>query len=111
MLQPSQLVWIGVALVLLLLGLSLGNVVLLTGAVFVLLTALLATALAPPSGVVVGARPVPRNVLGRRYADGAAPSSRRRAASVPSSYTTNCPLRQRWSMGATCAWSGSGPAG
>ena len=53
MLQPSQLVWIGVALVLLLLGLSLGNVVLLTGAVFVLLTALLATALAPPSGVVV----------------------------------------------------------
>ena len=48
MLQPSQLVWIAVALVLLLLGLSLGNVVLLTGAVFVLLTALLATALARP---------------------------------------------------------------
>ena len=53
MVQPSQLIWIAVALALLLLGLSLGNVVLLTGAVFVLLTALLTTALAAPSGVVV----------------------------------------------------------
>ena len=53
MVQPSQLIWIAVALALLLLGLSMGNVILLTGAVFVLLTALLTTALAAPSGVVV----------------------------------------------------------
>ena len=51
--QPSQLSWIAVALVLLVGGLVLGNVVLLTGAVFVLVAALLSTALPPPSGIVV----------------------------------------------------------
>lgn len=51
--QPSQLSWIAVALVLLVAGLLLGNVVLLAGAVFVLVSALLSTALSPPSGIVV----------------------------------------------------------
>ncbi len=51
--QPSQLSWIAFALVLLAVGLALGNIVLLTGAIFVLVTALLSTALLPPSGVVV----------------------------------------------------------
>ena len=50
---PSQLSWIAVALVLLLAGLLLGNVVLLAGAVFVLVSALLSTALFPPSDIVV----------------------------------------------------------
>ena len=50
---PSQLSWIAVALVLLVAGLLLGNVVLLAGAVFVLVSALLSTALFPPSGIVV----------------------------------------------------------
>lgn len=44
---------IALSLVLLVLGLSLGNLVLLTGAVFVLLTALLSTTLPPPSDIVV----------------------------------------------------------
>lgn len=51
--QPSHVIWIALSLVLLLLGLSLGNVLLLTVAVFVLLTTLLTTALPPPSGIVV----------------------------------------------------------
>ena len=51
--HPSQLSWTAVALLLLVVGLVLGNVVLLAGAVFVLLAALLSTALPPPSGVVV----------------------------------------------------------
>ena len=51
--RPSQLSWIAAALLLLVAGLALGNVVLLTGAVFVLATALLSTVLAPPNGVVV----------------------------------------------------------
>ncbi|MCY4625098.1 MAG: DUF58 domain-containing protein [Chloroflexi bacterium] len=51
--RSSQLIWIALSLVLLLLGLSWGNVLLLTGAVFLLLTVLLTTALAPPSSVGV----------------------------------------------------------
>ena len=51
--QPSHVIWIALSLVLLLLGLSLGNVLFLTTAVFVLLTTLLTTALPPPSGIVV----------------------------------------------------------
>ena len=57
--QPRQLGWIALSLVFLLLGLTLGNVPLLTGAVFVLLFALLTTALTPPSGIVVE-RSLPR---------------------------------------------------
>lgn len=57
--QPSQLSWITVALVLLVMGLVLGNVVLLTGAIFVLVSALLSTALPSPSGIVV-ARSLPK---------------------------------------------------
>lgn len=51
--QPSQLSWVAVALLLLVAGLVLGNVVLLSGSVFVLVSALLSTALPPPSGIVV----------------------------------------------------------
>ena len=51
--QPQRLFWIALSLALLLLGLTLGNVLLLTGAVFVLLFALLMTALTPPSGIAV----------------------------------------------------------
>ena len=51
--QPQRLFWIALSLVLLLLGLTLGNILLLTGAVFVLLFALLMTALTPPSGIAV----------------------------------------------------------
>ena len=51
--QPQRLFWIALSLVFLLLGLTLGNVLLLTGAVFVLLFALLMTALTPPSGIAV----------------------------------------------------------
>ena len=57
--QPRQLGWIALSLVFLLLGLTLGNVLLLTGAVFVLIFALLTTALTPPSGIVVE-RSLPR---------------------------------------------------
>lgn len=56
---PSQLSWTAAALVLLVLGLTLGNMVLLSGAVFVLVSALLATVLSPPSGVAV-ARNLPK---------------------------------------------------
>ena len=56
---PSQLSWIAVALVLLVLGLTLGNVVLLSGAIFVLVAALLSTVLHPPYGIVV-ARSLPK---------------------------------------------------
>ena len=59
--QPSHVVWIALSLVLLLLGLFLGNVLLLTAAVFVLLTTLLTTALPPPYGIVVE-RQLPRAV-------------------------------------------------
>ncbi|MYA51070.1 MAG: DUF58 domain-containing protein [Chloroflexi bacterium] len=51
--QPSQLSWIAIALVLLVAGLILGNLVLLAGAVFVLVSALLSTAIPPPSGIAV----------------------------------------------------------
>ena len=53
MFQQSQLAWAAIALALLLLGLALGNLVLLTGAVFLLLITLLSTALPPAAGVVV----------------------------------------------------------
>lgn len=53
MYRPVQLSWIAVALVLLVLGLTLGNMILLSGAIFVLISALLSTALPPPSGIVV----------------------------------------------------------
>ena len=46
---PSLFVWIGISLVILFVGLVFGNVVFLTGAVFVLLVVLLAAALPPPS--------------------------------------------------------------
>ena len=59
MFRPRQQVWIALSLFLLLLGLILGNLLLLTGAVFVLLFALLTTALTPPSGVTVE-RSLPR---------------------------------------------------
>ena len=51
--RPSVVSWIALSSVLLVLGLGLGNAVLLIGAVFVLLSALLATALSPPSGIVI----------------------------------------------------------
>ena len=56
-LQPSQLSWIAAALLLLVAGLVLGNIVLLSGAVFVLFTALLSTTLRPPNGVEVTRNP------------------------------------------------------
>lgn len=56
-LLPSQLSWIAAALVLLVAGLVVGSVVLLTGAVFVLVTALLSTTLPPPHGVIVTRSP------------------------------------------------------
>ena len=56
-LQPSQLSWIAAALLLLVAGLVLGNLVLLSGAVFVLVTALLSTTLKPPNGVDVTRSP------------------------------------------------------
>lgn len=51
--RRSLMTWIAFSAVLLLLGLSLGNAVLLVGAVFVLLSSLLATAISPPSRIVV----------------------------------------------------------
>ena len=53
MYRSSHLGLIAFSLALLALGLSLANPVLLTGAVFVLLTALLATTLPPPSSIVI----------------------------------------------------------
>ncbi|MYF64559.1 MAG: DUF58 domain-containing protein, partial [Chloroflexi bacterium] len=50
---PSQLSWIAIAVVLLGAGLILGNLVLLAGAGFVLVSALLSTAIPPPSGIAV----------------------------------------------------------
>ena len=62
MIRFSLIQWVGLSSVLLLLGLFLGNVVFLLGAVFVLLVALLATALSPPSGIVVNRR-LPRTAI------------------------------------------------
>ena len=45
--------WIGFSLFVMAAGLALGNVVLLTGAVFIIITALMATALSAPTGIVV----------------------------------------------------------
>ena len=59
MFGPSHPIWIALSLVFLFLGLSLGNVVLLTGAVFVLLSALLTTTLSSPSGIAIE-RDIPR---------------------------------------------------
>ena len=60
MFRLSLLSWIAFAAIFLVLGLSLGNATLLTGAVFVLLSALLATALSPPSGIRID-RSLPRS--------------------------------------------------
>ena len=54
--QPSLPSWIALASVFLVVGLILGNVVLLAGAVFVLLSALLTTALSHPSSIVIERR-------------------------------------------------------
>lgn len=56
---PSHPGWIVLSLVLLFLGLSLGNPVLLAGAVFALLSVLLTTAVSPPAGTTVR-RSLPR---------------------------------------------------
>ena len=53
MLRTSLISWIALSAALLVLGLWLGNVVLLSGAVFVLLVALLSATLSPPAGVTV----------------------------------------------------------
>ena len=53
MFRRSISLWIGVSLLFLIVGLVFGNVLVLTGAVFVMLAALLAVALQPPSGVTV----------------------------------------------------------
>ncbi|MDD9995421.1 MAG: DUF58 domain-containing protein [Chloroflexota bacterium] len=59
MTQSANLIWAAAALALLVLGLSLGNVPMLTGAVFLLLSVLLSTALPTPSGILVR-REIPR---------------------------------------------------
>ena len=59
MFRPSLISWIALSAALLVLGLALGNAVLLTGAVFILLSALLATAPSSPSGIVIE-RSLPR---------------------------------------------------
>ena len=56
MMRPMHKAWIAVALGLLLLGLLLGNLILLTGAVFVLVTVFVATALPPPSSIALERR-------------------------------------------------------
>ena len=61
MVRPSLRSWFAPALLLLLLGLGLGNVVLLAGGMFLLISTLLATAMPPPSGVVVERR-LPRSI-------------------------------------------------
>ena len=59
MLGPTHPGWIVLSLILLFLGLSLGNPVLLTGAVFALLSVLLTTAVSPPTVTSVN-RSLPR---------------------------------------------------
>ena len=61
MFPHSLMTWAGLSLLFLAVGLAFGNVVLLTGSVFVLLTMLIAGALQPPSGVRV-TRSLPRVV-------------------------------------------------
>ena len=53
MFGTSPFAWIVCSAALLLLGLWLGNAVILVGAIFVLLSALLSTTISPPSGIVV----------------------------------------------------------
>ena len=53
MFRPSLLGWIVLSSIFLMLGLGLGNLVFLTGAVFLLLSVLLVTALSPPYGITV----------------------------------------------------------
>lgn len=50
---PSHPSWIALSLILLFLGLALGNVIFLTGAVFILLTVVLTTTVPPPSDVAI----------------------------------------------------------
>ena len=61
MFPPALPSWIGLSLLFLVLGLALGNLVLLTGAVFVLITVLIATSLPPPSEILIERR-LPRVV-------------------------------------------------
>ena len=56
MFPPGLFGWIALALLFLALGVAFGNAVLLTGAVFVLLTVMIATSLTPPTGIVVERR-------------------------------------------------------
>ncbi len=61
MFPPGLASWTGLSLLLLVVGLALGNMVLLAGAVFVLVAVSAATVLAPPSGVVIE-RSMPRAI-------------------------------------------------
>ena len=61
MFPNSLMTWVGLALVFLAVGLAFGNLILLTGAVFLLLTVLIIASLQPPSGVQL-VRRVPRAV-------------------------------------------------
>ena len=51
MFPHSLMTWVGLALVFLAVGLAFGNLILLTGAVFLLLTVLIIASLQPPTGV------------------------------------------------------------
>ncbi len=62
MFPTSLRTWIAPAMLMLLLGLFLGNVPLLAGGMFVLISTLIATALPPPSGIVVERR-LPRLIF------------------------------------------------
>ncbi len=61
MLPHSLMTWAGLSLLFLALGLAFGNIALLTGAVFVLLTVLIVASLQPPAGVQIERR-LPRVV-------------------------------------------------
>ena len=69
MLRTSLISWIALSAALLVLGLWLGNVVLLSGAVFVLLVALLSATLSPPAGITVQRSLPPFHLLGRGRSD------------------------------------------
>ena len=61
MFPHSFMTWVGLSLIFLAVGLAFGNLVLLTGAVFLLLAMLIVTALQPPSGVQIDRR-IPRSI-------------------------------------------------
>ncbi len=56
MFPHSFMTWVGLSLIFLAVGLAFGNLVLLTGSVFLLLAMLIITALQPPSGVTIERR-------------------------------------------------------